>query len=98
MANKKKPYFVLETREDFEKWLDEHLSKIGEEQRAKGFEEGTIDVIRIDHFRGFDEYWAVPYGEKTARIGEWRKDHNRKTLKQQLDFNLTIKEPSNEQP
>ncbi|MBQ6426194.1 MAG: 4-alpha-glucanotransferase [Clostridia bacterium] len=32
-----------------------------------------FDVIRIDHFRGFDEYWAVPYGEKTARIGEWRK-------------------------
>ena len=32
-----------------------------------------FDVIRIDHFRGFDEYWAVPYGEKTARNGEWRK-------------------------
>lgn len=27
------------------------------------------DVIRIDHFRGFDTYWAVPYGEKTAKIG-----------------------------
>ena len=31
------------------------------------------DVIRIDHFRGFDSYWAVPYGEKTAINGEWRK-------------------------
>ena len=30
------------------------------------------DVIRIDHFRGFDSYWAVPYGEKTAMNGEWR--------------------------
>ena len=30
------------------------------------------DVIRIDHFRGFDSYWAVPYGEKTAINGEWR--------------------------
>lgn len=30
------------------------------------------DVIRIDHFRGFDTYWAVPYGEKTAKIGEWK--------------------------
>ena len=30
------------------------------------------DVIRIDHFRGLDSYWAVPYGEKTARRGEWR--------------------------
>ena len=31
------------------------------------------DVIRIDHFRGFDSYWAVPYGEKTARNGKWVK-------------------------
>ena len=31
------------------------------------------DVIRIDHFRGFESYWAVPYGDKTARNGVWRK-------------------------
>ncbi len=31
------------------------------------------DVIRIDHFRGFESYWAVPAGEKTARNGVWRK-------------------------
>lgn len=30
------------------------------------------DVIRIDHFRGFDSYWAVPNGETTAINGEWR--------------------------
>lgn len=30
------------------------------------------DVVRIDHFRGFDEYWAIPYGDKTAENGEWR--------------------------
>lgn len=29
------------------------------------------DVVRIDHFRGFDEYWAVPYGDQTAMNGEW---------------------------
>ena len=28
-------------------------------------------MIRIDHFRGLDEYWAVPYGETTARNGKW---------------------------
>ncbi len=32
-----------------------------------------VDIIRIDHFRGFDEYWSVPYGEKTAINGEWKK-------------------------
>lgn len=31
------------------------------------------DVVRIDHFRAFDTYWAVPYGEKTAVNGEWRQ-------------------------
>lgn len=31
------------------------------------------DVVRIDHFRGFDEYWAIPYGDETAQNGEWKK-------------------------
>lgn len=31
------------------------------------------DVIRIDHFRGFDSYYCIPYGAKDAKIGEWRK-------------------------
>lgn len=31
------------------------------------------DVLRIDHFRGFESYWAVPFGEKTARNGRWVK-------------------------
>jgi len=29
------------------------------------------DTLRIDHFRGFDEYYAIPYGEDTARNGKW---------------------------
>ena len=31
------------------------------------------DVIRIDHFRGFESYWAVPCGKTTARDGHWVK-------------------------
>jgi len=31
------------------------------------------DIVRIDHFRGFDEYWAVPYGDTTAEGGRWCK-------------------------
>ncbi len=31
------------------------------------------DVIRIDHFRGFANYWAVPFGEETAINGKWVK-------------------------
>ena len=31
------------------------------------------DVIRIDHFRGFDSYYCIPYGAKNAQKGIWRK-------------------------
>ncbi len=31
-----------------------------------------FDVLRIDHFRGLESYWAVPYGDKTAKNGRWR--------------------------
>ena len=31
------------------------------------------DLLRVDHFRGFEAYYAVPYGEETAINGEWRK-------------------------
>lgn len=31
------------------------------------------DVVRIDHFRGFDAYWFVPYGDLTAEKGHWEK-------------------------
>ncbi|MDW7657355.1 MAG: 4-alpha-glucanotransferase [Bacillota bacterium] len=33
----------------------------------------TFDYLRIDHFRGFESYWAVPFGETTARKGQWNK-------------------------
>lgn len=32
-----------------------------------------FDKVRIDHFRGFDEYYAIPYGDETAENGEWKK-------------------------
>ena len=41
------------------------------------------DVVRIDHFRGFESYWAVPTGDKTARGGKWVKGPG-------LDFIRTI--------
>ena len=31
------------------------------------------NVVRIDHFRGFDEYYAIPFGEDTAQNGHWEK-------------------------
>lgn len=31
------------------------------------------DMVRIDHFRGFDGYYAIPFGDETAEHGEWRE-------------------------
>lgn len=31
------------------------------------------DAVRIDHFRGFDEYYSIPYGDSTAENGHWEK-------------------------
>ena len=31
------------------------------------------DCVRIDHFRGFESYYSVPYGDKTAVNGKWNK-------------------------
>jgi 4-alpha-glucanotransferase len=33
----------------------------------------TVDILRIDHFRGFEKYWAVPAGETTAINGRWEE-------------------------
>jgi len=32
-----------------------------------------FDIIRIDHFMGFESYWAIPYGSTTAVDGIWEK-------------------------
>lgn len=31
-----------------------------------------VDIVRLDHFRGFEKYWAVPASEKTAINGKWQ--------------------------
>ncbi len=33
----------------------------------------SVDIVRIDHFRGFEAYWEVPADEKTAMNGRWVK-------------------------
>ena len=30
-----------------------------------------VDIIRLDHFRGFEKYWAIPGKDKTAKNGQW---------------------------
>ena len=32
---------------------------------------GRVDIVRIDHFRGFEAYWEIPAGSETAATGRW---------------------------
>ncbi len=40
------------------------------------------DVIRIDHFRGFEKYYSIPYGSNDARGGKWEKGPGLKLFKE----------------
>jgi len=50
---------VLQSR-NFDWWID-RLRQCGR----------LFDCVRIDHFRGFDEFWGIPAGEETAENGKW---------------------------
>lgn len=41
--------------------------------RRIGYCYELYDIVRIDHFRGFDEYYSIPYGDPTAEFGHWEK-------------------------
>lgn len=57
-----------------------------------------VDYIRIDHFRGFQSYWAVPFGAPTAETGEWMRgpDHHffkavqRTLLKKKSEYTIGL--------
>ena len=55
-------YWEYHSDTDYEWWIKriEHSFKL-------------YDVVRIDHFRGFDEYYSIPYGDLTAKNGTWEK-------------------------
>lgn len=44
--------------------------------RRLGHMKELYDVVRIDHFRGFNDYWSIPFGDKTAEFGHWEKGPN----------------------
>ena len=45
-------------------------------KRRLGYALKLYDMVRIDHFRGFEAYWAIPYGDETAKGGKWLKGPN----------------------
>lgn len=55
------------------KWSAHKKSKYSWWKKRVSHSLNLVDILRIDHFRGFDTYWAVPAIEKTAINGEWEK-------------------------
>jgi 4-alpha-glucanotransferase len=50
-----------------------------------------VDIVRLDHFRGFEAYWEIPYGNETAVEGQWVKGPG-------SDFFAVVKEKLGELP
>ena len=62
-------------KEDGYQWWMHRLAAAGK----------RYDVVRLDHFRGFEAYWSVPFGDETARNGRWIQGPG-------LDFVNAVKE------
>lgn len=56
-------YNYAEMKKNGYKWWTDRIKRMSE----------LYDLVRIDHFRGLYEYWAVPAGETTAKNGAWKK-------------------------
>ncbi len=54
--------------------------------RRIGGAQRLYDAIRIDHFRGFSDFWSVPVGAKTAAEGHWVKGPGLKLVKVLTDW------------
>ncbi len=70
----------LHQRNGYEWWIKRMQSVLSQ-----------VDIVRLDHFRGFEAYWEVPFGNETAEHGRWVKGP-------QHDFFHTIKKELGELP
>ncbi|MEN7343256.1 MAG: 4-alpha-glucanotransferase [Pseudomonadota bacterium] len=57
-------------------WNYHHESRFGWWVERMRHTMSQVDIVRIDHFRGFEAFWAVPYGAETARDGAWETGPN----------------------
>lgn len=53
---------------------------------------GFYDIIRLDHFRGFDRCYVVPYGDETAENGHWEQAASFNLFKDKLGWNIVAED------
>ena len=63
-------------------WWNERIARIFEQ----------VDILRIDHFRGFDRYYSIPAADDTARNGEWVDGPKFDLFKDKLDLNIVAED------
>ena len=72
-----------------------------EKMRATGYKwwngriNGSLklfDILRIDHFRGFDRYYEIPVGEKTARNGRWCDGPKEELFADKLHYHIVAED------
>ena len=51
-----------------------------------------VDILRIDHFRGFDRYWEVPAGDSTARYGLWEDGPKEELFEGILNYKIVAED------
>lgn len=51
-----------------------------------------FDILRIDHFRGFDRYYEIPVGEKTAKNGSWSDGPKEDLFSDKLHYNIVAED------
>lgn len=75
------------------KWLVHKQDKYSWWVKRLKYALTLVDFLRIDHFRGFEAYWSVPFGSPNAINGKWEKGPFKKlfrTFEQVLGDNLPI--------
>lgn len=51
-----------------------------------------FDIVRIDHFRGFDRFYAIPQGATSAKTGEWMQGPSAKLFEGRTDRNIVAED------
>ncbi len=51
-----------------------------------------VDILRIDHFRGFDRYYEIPFGEETARNGAWAEGPSKALFEDKLELDIVAED------
>ena len=90
MAKKKKPYMVFETKEEFDRYIDDLIERMLTQGKIDGFEKGSIWVL--SYIQELCQDMFNPEGFKRAEqeikdrsIEKWRRDKCVESIKLKLD-------------